>query len=291
MLGHTNVGKTTYMASMYGALQSPINGFSLRAKNDTHHRELQDMYRNIRQGRYPLPSQHRQQYDFSLLHAGKAFFPFEWVDYRGGALLERSTSAEASQLVSELREADGTVLFCDSDPKEHKNVMRQVNRMMAFVGQALQDREKPAMIAIVFTKFDLVDNPTEDLFKPTSNLLQTISQSKTVVGTLIPVACGKKPINTELPVLFVLHFGIILQAHGLAAQIEYLKKIAEEWTKEGSTWRGLFKDIGRSLTGQPTSSQRTALARQFAKSGWSKLEQLLEPSEQLRQYLKELPVF
>lgn len=291
MLGHTNVGKTTYMASMYGTLQTPIHGFSLRAKNDGHHQELQAMHQNIRWGRYPLPSQQRQQYDFSLLYAGRAVFPFEWVDYRGGALLEQSTSAQTSQLVSDLREADSMVLFCDSDPKERRNVLRQVNRMMQFVGQALQNREKPATVAIVFTKVDLVDGPYEEVYKPTVNLMQTIATSKTVIGTLIPVACGRAPVNTELPVLFVLYFGIVLQANFLAQQIEYFKKIEEESRREGNTWGGIFRDFGRAFTNKPTTSQIASAAHSLAVARRNEIEKLIEPSKQLGEYLKELRVF
>jgi hypothetical protein len=183
------------------------------------------------------------------------------------------------------------VLFCDSDPRERRNVLRQVNRMMAFVGQALQDRETPATIAIVFTKFDLVDGHDDELFKPTSTLLKTISTSETVVGTLIPISCGINPTNTELPILFVLHFGILLQALFLAAQIEYFKTIEVQWRSEGNTLGGFFRDLGRALSDKPTSSQRAALAHSLAVSRWQEIEQLLEPGEQLSKYLGDLPVF
>src|SRR5438445_106474 len=125
MLGHSNVGKTTYMASMYGALQKPINGFSLRTQNATHHRELMQMYDRILAGRYPLPSQQRQQYDFSLHYQNKAFFPFQWIDYRGGALDERSDNIETQRLSRDLKEADGIMIFCDSDPRQRKKIHRQ----------------------------------------------------------------------------------------------------------------------------------------------------------------------
>ena len=39
-LGHTAVGKTTYMASLYGALQRSYEGFTLRAKRAADHKHL-----------------------------------------------------------------------------------------------------------------------------------------------------------------------------------------------------------------------------------------------------------
>src|SRR5260221_12961972 len=122
MLGHAGVGKTTYMASMYGTLQNPINGFSLRTNEFGHHSELIQAFNDIRQGRYPAPTTQRALYDFSLLFQGNAVFPFQWVDYRGGALLERKERSEqAQQLIREMKEADGIILFCDADPRERYN--------------------------------------------------------------------------------------------------------------------------------------------------------------------------
>ena len=291
MLGHTNVGKTTYMASMYGTLQSPINGFSLRTTNSTHHHELQVMHQNIRAGRYPLPSQQRQKYDFSLLYNGQAFFPFEWIDYRGGALLERSSSAAAAALVEDLSSADGIVLFCDADPQEHRNVPRQVNRMMQFVGQSLENREKSAIIAIVFTKCDLADGVEDRIFEPTRNLVETISKSDSVIGTLIAVACGQEPVNVDFPVLFVLCFGVIIEARILALQIEAYKEREQAFRQRGNTLGGMLGDLINSWNGKPTWGQLANQAHQAALERWQRIEKLIEPSEQLLEYLKELPIF
>src|SRR5947209_7969630 len=139
MLGHTGVGKTTYMASMYGTLQTQINGFSLRATNSNHHRELLRMSNDIRRSIYPDGTLHRKQYDFSLQYQGRNVFPFEWVDYRGGALVERQRdSEEARRLVSELREVEGIMLFCACDVMAKASAARQVGRMMSLVGEALR---------------------------------------------------------------------------------------------------------------------------------------------------------
>src|SRR5438309_901376 len=97
MLGHSSVGKTTYMASMYGTLQTPINGFSLHTQDSAYHIGLLGDFNNIRRGIYPPATARRDQYDFSLYFKGKAIFPFEWVDYRGGALTERQDRSEQAQ--------------------------------------------------------------------------------------------------------------------------------------------------------------------------------------------------
>ena len=114
MLGHTGVGKTTYMASLYGILQNPINGFTLRAQSTQDHAQLMDLYHQIHYGTYPEATMQRGQYDFLLRYEGKTAYPFTWVDYRGGALRELRDSFETQQLMQELKEAEGIVMFCDA---------------------------------------------------------------------------------------------------------------------------------------------------------------------------------
>jgi hypothetical protein len=114
MIGHSNVGKTTYMASMYGAMQVGVDGFTLRTARADDHERFVALHRMTRAGRYPAPTDQRAQYDFRLCLNGEAFFDFTWVDRRGGAILERSTSSEAAQLVQDLVECDGLLVFCDA---------------------------------------------------------------------------------------------------------------------------------------------------------------------------------
>jgi GTPase SAR1 family protein len=285
MLGHTNVGKTTYMASMYGKLQDPVKGFGLRTTNMNHHQELNMMYQDIRAGIYPVPSLQRQRYDFSLLYKREVFFPFIWMDYRGGALLEHSSSAEAAQLVKDLRDADGIVIFCDSDPKEGQKVIRQVNRMMQFVGQSLQDRVNPATITIVFTKCDLTNRPDDELFAPTLNLVETISRSESVVGTIIPVACGRKAVNVDLPVLFTLCLGVLLERRLLAKRVEYYQDREKRYDQEGSTLDGFFGNFGRMWRGEETTWKQATDARKSAQENLNKIQALVKPSEQLAKYI------
>lgn len=290
MLGHSGVGKTTYMASMYGTLQSAINGFSLKAQNTTDHQDLQMVYTDICRNRYPAGTKHRAQYNFSLLYHGRSYFPFEWVDYRGKALTVRSDDEEAQQLIKDLREADGIIMFCAADVMAGVNAARQVGRMMTHVGRALNGEDKPRVVAIVFTKSDLVDELDDDLVRPISGLLEAISKSKTTIGTIIPVACGSRLVNTELPVLFALHYGIRFQALQLTTELKYWREKKEYWDREGESLIGLFKNIGRSITGESTSYERARQAYQQAQNKMNAIQQLVDPAKGLETYLKDLQV-
>ena len=100
MLGHSGVGKTTYMASMYGTLQTPINGFSLHTQDSSHHSELLQTFNKIRRNEYPSRTSQRGLYNFSLLYQGRSVFPFEWVDY------EQTAKEYSALLVRVSREYD-----------------------------------------------------------------------------------------------------------------------------------------------------------------------------------------
>ena len=54
MIGHSNVGKTTYMASMYGAMQVGVDGFTLRAARTDDHERFVALHRMTRAGRPPV---------------------------------------------------------------------------------------------------------------------------------------------------------------------------------------------------------------------------------------------
>ena len=54
MLGHTGVGKTTYLASLYGSLQREVEGFSLSTSKSRDHDRLIQLANTIGKGEYPL---------------------------------------------------------------------------------------------------------------------------------------------------------------------------------------------------------------------------------------------
>ena len=76
MIGNTGVGKTTYMASLYGILQQQLGGFSLQAVNQQDHRLWLDLATDIAKSRYPEKTSQRAEYDFLLQHKGKDIFAF-----------------------------------------------------------------------------------------------------------------------------------------------------------------------------------------------------------------------
>ena len=71
MLGHSGVGKTTYMASMYGLMQAGVERFSLASKYIRDHDDLVSLARDIQCGAYPPQTAIKSSYDFYLKYDGQ----------------------------------------------------------------------------------------------------------------------------------------------------------------------------------------------------------------------------
>jgi hypothetical protein len=112
-----------------------------------------------------------------------------------------------------------------------------------------------------------------------------------ITGTIIPIACGRHSENVELPVLFALHFGIILQAALLSAFIEYHEQVYKELTRRGQTFGGLFSDLWSTIIGEPTYDDLARIQVLEAAAKMNELEKLVEPAQTLTAYFQELLTF
>ena len=292
MLGHSGVGKTTYMASMYGSLDKGINGFSLRAASDADHRRLIDRAARIAGGGYPDPTDQRGEYDFFLRYQGQNVLPFRWADYRGGALLETSANAEKAALIRDRKEADGILGFCDSDAMARGAAKRtQVGVMTNLLGNALQSLDRKIPLALVFSKSDLVARLDDQLLGAFRGLISAIRASQWVQGTMVRVACGRRPMNVDQPVLFALRHGIVMQAERLQAEFAKARVRAAMDKSKGWTIFGMASDAISLARGEATYHDKAAAARQEAERQRNELIKLVPPAEALARYLGALPVF
>ena len=285
MLGHLGVGKTTYMASMYGLMQAGVEKFSLASRYIRDHDDLVLLARDIQCGAYPPQTAIKSSYDFYLKYDGRRFFPFTWSDYRGGALTERSSSEDARQLVQDLSKCDGILVFCDSEQAaSRRGAGRDIRRMTSLIGEALSRIKRPIPLGIVFTKYDLVEEIDEHMWASVEGLLQVVDASENLMGAAIPVACGPNPENIELPLLFLLYCGVALTHSALVEQMEDDRREGDHYTQEADEhpiWDfidGIFGD---------SDSDRAVEAYERAKQKWAELEPLIEPCQSLGQYLEE----
>lgn len=290
MLGHSGAGKTTYVSLMYSELQTPVNGFTL--SGSAHSQLMTDAY-GIRRGRYPDPTHQRVSFDLELCHDGRAVFPFTWRDYRGGALSDRSSAADAEQLHADLLATDGIVLFVDAtrlvgDPR----VGRDVRRLTTHVHRALDARDKvltPVVIAV--TKCDLVDldgpGVERAIFEPFTPLGEAIEAAEHVCGTMLPIACGPEPVNVAVPVLFALHFGIVGHGMRLEAAIEQYEAAAHAFSASDT----LRNRVSSWWNEVPSNAEMAHRYREQAFSERERLEPLIEPARRLGDLLADVPCF
>lgn len=285
MLGHSSVGKTTYMASMYGLMQAGVERFSLTSKYIRDHDDLVSLARDIQRDTYPPPTAVKSSYEFWLKYDGQRFFPFTWSDYRGGALIEHSSGDDARQLVRDLSKCDGILVFCDSEQAaSRRGAGRDIRRMTSLIGEALSQVKRPIPIGIVFTKSDLVKEIDEHLWASVEGLCQVVDASENLARVVIPVACGSRPKNIELPLLFLLYCGVALTHDALIEQMEEDELEGAHYAQEADEhpiWDfidGIFGD---------SDSDRAVEAYERVEQKWAKLEPLIEPCQSLGQYLEE----
>ncbi len=292
MLGHTGVGKTTYMASLYEAMQQKVEGFQLKTAKSLDHSRLLDLANMIRSAKYPPPTAHRDEYDFKLRYQNKDVLSFSWADYRGGALTEKTQSSDqVNSLIKDLKQADGIMMFCDCDALARGNLRSiQLARMMNFVNSAVQDVEHPIALSIILTKVDLIARFEKDLLSPFQNLIDVINASEWVLGAFVPISCGARLVNIPMPLLFTLHAAVILQAASTAHLAEEYYEEALLWEEKSQGISGFVRWLGNKLNGNPTDSQMAEFQMQKAVEKYQEFEVIKEPAEALINYVDKLPL-
>lgn len=291
MLGHTGVGKTTYMASLYGAMQQSVEGFSLKAVNLEDHNRWKNLADGIRHGEYPVSTDQRQEYNFHLRYQGINILEFAWADYRGGALRETQESDQAKALLEDLKSADGIMLFCDSSALEAGDRRsNQIGRMITLTTQALKTLEHPISLAIVLTKTDLVVNFQVTLLDRLSGLITAVNASSTVVGAIIPISCGTAVCNVSMPLLFTLHTAVLWQAVLASATAEAHSDLAKSYEDRSRGFVGKIDWIISKVSDRPTFREMAAKERSDAAVKLREFDIIQDPAESLYYYVKKLPL-
>lgn len=291
MLGHTGVGKTTYMASLYGAMQQSVEGFSLRAVDLEDHNRWKNLSDGIRRGDYPVSTDQRQEYKFHLRYQGRNILEFAWADYRGGAIRETQESDQAKVLLEDLKSADGIMLFCDSSAlvagDQRSN---QIGRMTTLTAQALKTLDRPISLAIVLTKTDLVADFQVNLLEPLNGLITAINVSTTVLGAVIPISCGRELCNVSMPLLFTLHATVLWQAILIHETAEAHQERAKSYEDQSRGVVGALDWIISRVSDQPTFREMAVKERSEAAAKKREFDIIRDPAESLYYYVQKLPL-
>ena len=241
MLGTTGAGKTSYLLGMYAVMQTGMKGFTLASKDMDIDLELAERWEKLISvtgaERWPTPNAATMEYyGFDFSYGFRPFMGFQWLDYRGLALSDRSTEQDVADLVKYLTESkclflciSGEHLVDNITPKTVREL--KSDRMNQFIQQFISvtnnpTTQNPFPVAIVITKYDLCHHrDKEEIIADVQKLFQALFTPNS--GWLVmvcPVSLGKElcndldnarivPVNVHLPVVFAAYAQ--LRAYGL----------------------------------------------------------------------------
>ena len=177
-----------------------------------------------------------EYYGFDFSYGFRPLMGFQWLDYRGLALSDRSTEQDVADLVQYLKESEclflcisGEYLVEPIDPTTVREI--KSDRMNQFIQQYVgtnknPNPQKPFPVAIVITKYDLCHHRDKDeIIADVKKLFQALfTPDSGWLVMICPVSLGKElcndpdnaniiPVNVHLPVVFAVYSQ--LRASGL----------------------------------------------------------------------------
>lgn len=290
MLGHSGAGKTTFMACMYAVLQNEVGGFCVNAQDSSDHDRLIEIANHLVEiGDYPAPTDQRDSYRLWLLHGDDPILDFTWVDYRGNALNESTSSAAARDLREDLQASDAILAFFDAkalaNSKRRRN--RDVGRMISLLGKALGEVDYPMPVALTVTKADLVDD-LHSAVETLQPLIETIARSQWIQGAFIPTACGRDLIDgVQLPTLFSLHVGIHARLERLSEEIPKMLADAQSYESKSGYLDSILSWLKRESSWNQLAQRRYSAAKEQVEVH----NRLVEPANALGKYLDDITRF
>ncbi len=270
MLGFTGAGKTTYMASLYGAF-SKANGnrLLLRTVDEKAGKHLNELANAIASGRYPDFTNQRSEYLFHL-QSGHHAVEFSWSDYRGGAIAGSQNERDVAALLHEVSSADGIMIFADaqelSSPLAHKV---KLGMLVQLLGRAVEATTRKLAVSVLLTKFDAVRSPSAQMLRPLEGFIGAVEASSKIDAALIPVACGRAPLNVTQPLFFSLHHSLNHEAaawHEIHTRREAEARQLEQRARNQGFFSDMFEAALKVVFDEPTTHDLANASRAQAQS-------------------------
>lgn len=280
MIGHSKSGKTSYMAGLYKQYGDEQEGFGLWMSDTNKRERLEKLATNISRGQYPAGTDIARQYEFWLQYDNKLLIPFNWYDYRGGALSENSkNSPDAKKLISQINQADALIVFLDGKKivnMTDDDLEEEYDVLFWAIQKSISQRSSNGHyfpISFIITKGDLYqsyeplyNSPGFEYFMP---IMKNISQSEVAAGMVGIVEVSKEGIsNVFAPLIFSLYYGmhhyIEDRLSSLNAEIEYYNSLDP----------GFWDDLGSLLFGGESDSQKAEKSIEKIKEEKNRLETL-----------------
>jgi hypothetical protein len=243
MLGYRGCGKTCYMLGMYSFMSMGLNGFTISATDLDVDLDLINKWDQLveEQGESRWPTgtdENVYEYVFNFNYAAKPIMQFNWIDYRGGALRDKSSATDVAKLMDYVKDSNCLFLCISGEylteeiVSENGDLNQQaksrvgnklkiqpVNKILVDIQQKFEpSNEKPFPIVIVVTKYDKCSHRGKDaVIRDVKGLFELLFQPDSGWLTAIcPVSLGKdlandinggeiNPVNIHLPVAFAVY--------------------------------------------------------------------------------------
>lgn len=286
MVGNKESGKTTYMAGSFGVLEGGINNFFVDTDASSK-KWFQRLFRSIKQGDYPNPTDKRQNYNLKLYHKRQKILDFEWVDYNGGVI----TEANVEKFKQDMDSSDGIMIFLEAHALwQNRPSVHKLRRIISLIQEHLENYDKPLLsVIIVLTKYDNipVDVSFDEVTKNLQNFMTAVKDNKKIYARIVPISCTTNGFfNVELPLLDVLDSGLMIDYLTNIAAAQYYAEQANENRKK----TGFIDELGSFITGNPTYREIAEAYVKMAQERIALIESLEKPIENLRQYISNYEI-
>lgn len=244
--------------------------------------ELKTVSRNVTRGIYPPPTAIRQEYLFKFRYKNYNDIEFNWMDYRGGALMERSdNSSDMKELTEKIKNSDALIVFLDGTKLEEpleKNE-RQFKRMVYLIKTAISSvtvaNDTYYPISFVLTKDDICSNvlDSEGFNFFYTNIIKDISESTKVAGMVTWITVNKENIyNVHWPLFFSINH----------CMHKFVEEVVSSYNRRENN-RGFFDSIKEWWTDEDKNSTRNMLEQ--LQESHKKMSEALSDANQKYLYL------
>ncbi len=233
MLGASTAGKTCFMVGMYAVMRDGVRGFTFSTQDADDDLELSERWEKMLDpgaDRWPLSTVESKNYRFDFNFGFKAIMGFEWHDYRGKALADKSQVADVQQLLAHLK-GSSCVLLCVSGEHLAKGGRERLATASARAGIARMNLRLPELareaertgtsrpaVVVVLTKYDLCSHrPEAEVLAEVRELFNPLfTPGCGWTATICPVSLGEglsqdleegaiAPVKVHLPVAFSIY--------------------------------------------------------------------------------------
>jgi hypothetical protein len=257
MVGHESSGKTTFMAAMYSLINKGIENYSIVCQDEVKHLNLIKLSSSILSGKYPTGTDIHSEYNFFLRYGSESVINFDWYDYRGGALNDKSEkSSEVQELHDKIASADALIVFIDGEKMKINDnpYASEIRRLGFFVQSAINKatQSSPYPISLIITKGggihgdNLLDIPG---FSSVNNIINLANGNNSVQLLVAVTEVNRYNVNNvQYPFLFSMYFGIQRQKANVTEKYNRQKQKVSEFNKKSN----LFDDVFCFFSGDST---------------------------------------